>query len=199
MGYVYLTVANLERQIEFYRQYIGLKLHWRKDATAGLGAGGEDLLRMTESRGARRFRATTGLYHFALLMPENILLVHVDADFWKTVVYRRFTFDPAAPGAILLFAAGNRDHYRFSMHLTAERQIEEFVAGKGVLKLWVRDRKDNHWGDTLYIATACGHFCGVGLLGATPRPAAAAATRPRIKPGPAIYGPGGQPFGTNER
>jgi len=71
MGYVYLTVANLERQIEFYRQYIGLKLHWRKDATAGLGAGGEDLLLMTESRGARRFRATTGLYHFALLMPDR--------------------------------------------------------------------------------------------------------------------------------
>ena len=71
MGYVHLTVANLDRQIEFYRQFIGLKLHWRKDSSAGLGVGGEDLLRLTESRGARRYRSTTGLYHFALLMSDR--------------------------------------------------------------------------------------------------------------------------------
>ena len=71
MGHVHLTVANLDRQIEFYQQFIGLKKHWRKDSTAGLGVGGEDLLRLTESRNARRIRGTTGLYHFALLMPDR--------------------------------------------------------------------------------------------------------------------------------
>ena len=71
MGHVHLTVANLDRQIEFYQQFIGLKQHWRKDSTAGLGVGGEDLLRLTESRSARRIRGTTGLYHFALLMPDR--------------------------------------------------------------------------------------------------------------------------------
>jgi catechol 2,3-dioxygenase len=71
MGYVHLTVANLARQIEFYQKLIGLKLHWHKDATAGLGVGGEDLLVMSESRSAHRYRGTTGLYHFALLMPDR--------------------------------------------------------------------------------------------------------------------------------
>jgi catechol 2,3-dioxygenase len=71
MGHVHLTVANLERQIEFYQQFIGLKQHWRKDSTAGMGVGGEDLLRLSESRSARRYRGTTGLYHFALLMPDR--------------------------------------------------------------------------------------------------------------------------------
>jgi catechol 2,3-dioxygenase len=71
IGYVHLNVADLDRQITFYQQVIGLQLHWREGATAGLGAGNEDLLRMTEVRGARRTRGTTGLYHFAVLLPSR--------------------------------------------------------------------------------------------------------------------------------
>ena len=77
MGHVHLTVASLDRQIEFYRQFIGLKLHRRTASTAVLGAGGEDLLRLTESPGARRYRSTTGLYHFALLVPDRRELARV--------------------------------------------------------------------------------------------------------------------------
>lgn len=70
-GYVHLTVADLDRQIAFYQEMIGLKLHWREGATAGLGVGKEDVLRLTEVRGARRYRNTTGLYHFAILLPDR--------------------------------------------------------------------------------------------------------------------------------
>src|SRR5438093_7669386 len=70
-GHVHLTVADLERQLHFYRTVIGLQLHWRKPTVAGLGAGGPDLLRLTEVRGARRYRGTTGLYHFAILLPDR--------------------------------------------------------------------------------------------------------------------------------
>jgi catechol 2,3-dioxygenase len=70
-GHVHLTVADLEVQIKFYEQVIGLKLHWRKDQSAGLGVGDEDLLRLTEVRGARRFPNTTGMYHFAILLPNR--------------------------------------------------------------------------------------------------------------------------------
>ena len=77
MGLVHLTVAGLERQMEFYRQVIGLQLHWREGASAGLGAGGEDLLRLTEVRDARRYRHTTGIYHFALLLPDRRALARV--------------------------------------------------------------------------------------------------------------------------
>jgi catechol 2,3-dioxygenase len=71
IGRVHLTVADLDRQIEFYRQVLGMRLHWRQDREAGLGAGGQDLLRLTEFPGARRVRGTTGLYHFALLLPNR--------------------------------------------------------------------------------------------------------------------------------
>src|SRR6266487_2608128 len=66
LGHVHLTVAELERQLAFYQEVLGFTLHWRAGATAGLGAGEEDLLRLTEVRGAQRMRHTTGLYHFAL-------------------------------------------------------------------------------------------------------------------------------------
>ncbi len=71
IGQVYLSVADLDRQVAFYQQVIGLQLQWREGATAGLGTGGEDLLRMTEVGGARRMRGTTGLYHFAILLPSR--------------------------------------------------------------------------------------------------------------------------------
>ena len=71
LGHVHLTVADLERQLAFYQNVLGLRLHWREGAKAGLGAGKEDLLRLTEVRGARRMRRTTGLYHFALEYPSR--------------------------------------------------------------------------------------------------------------------------------
>lgn len=71
IGHVSLTVANLDRQIDFYQQVIGLQLHGRSGNTASLGVGGPDLLRLTEVPGAGRRRGTTGIYHFAILLPDR--------------------------------------------------------------------------------------------------------------------------------
>ena len=71
LGLVSLTVANLENQILFYTQALGFKLHWRNGNKAGLGAGGVDLLNLTEQPGLKRYRGVTGLYHFAVLFPSR--------------------------------------------------------------------------------------------------------------------------------
>lgn len=71
IGYVSLRVANLENQITFYQQALGFQLHWREGNQAGLGAGGTDLLRLTEEPNLKRYRGTTGLYHFAILFPNR--------------------------------------------------------------------------------------------------------------------------------
>ena len=71
IGYVSLTVANLDRQVEFYQKVIGLQLLQRDGATASLGTSQAELLRLTEVKGAGRVRGTTGLYHFAILLPNR--------------------------------------------------------------------------------------------------------------------------------
>jgi catechol 2,3-dioxygenase len=71
IGAVALKVANLDAEIAFYQQALGFIQHWRDGSAAGLGAGGADLLRLVEEPGLRRYRRTTGLYHFAVLFPDQ--------------------------------------------------------------------------------------------------------------------------------
>ncbi len=71
IGHVSLTVASLENQILFYQQALGFQLHWREGNKAGLGAGGVDLLRLTEEPNLKKYRGVTGLYHFAVLFPNR--------------------------------------------------------------------------------------------------------------------------------
>ncbi len=71
MGEVHLTVADLARSLEWYRDAIGLRVRTEEDGTARLGAGGEDLLVLREVPGARPADRHTGLYHFALLLPSR--------------------------------------------------------------------------------------------------------------------------------
>src|SRR3954467_13886986 len=69
---VTLTVADLGRSVEYYENSIGLGVTSRENGTARLGVPGLDLLVLEEQPGARPGRGTnTGLFHFALLMPER--------------------------------------------------------------------------------------------------------------------------------
>jgi catechol 2,3-dioxygenase len=71
VGPVHLSVADLDRSIGYYEQAIGLRMHAREDGTAALGTGGEELLVLREEPGARAATGYSGLYHFALLVPER--------------------------------------------------------------------------------------------------------------------------------
>jgi catechol 2,3-dioxygenase len=71
MGAVHLTVADLGRSIRYYEAQIGLEVVARDDGVATLGTGGRGLLVLTELPGAPPAHGHTGLYHFALLVPER--------------------------------------------------------------------------------------------------------------------------------
>lgn len=71
IGSVALAVADMENQILFYEKALGFKLHWRKEKQAGLGAGGTDLLVLTQAPNLKKYRGVTGLYHFAVLFPNR--------------------------------------------------------------------------------------------------------------------------------
>src|SRR4051812_44072347 len=71
MGAVELTVADLERSLGYYRTAIGLGVREDGAGRMSLGTGERELLVLVEEPGAQPDRGHTGLYHFALLVPER--------------------------------------------------------------------------------------------------------------------------------
>src|SRR6476659_5635017 len=71
MGPVELTVADLERSLDYYRTAIGLGVLSENGGEASLGAGETELLRLVEEPGAAPSRGYSGLFHLALLLPDR--------------------------------------------------------------------------------------------------------------------------------
>jgi catechol 2,3-dioxygenase len=71
VGAVHLTVSDLGRSLDYYRGAVGLAVLEKGPGRASLGADGRELLALVEERGARPAAGYTGLYHFALLVPER--------------------------------------------------------------------------------------------------------------------------------
>jgi catechol 2,3-dioxygenase len=72
LGLVALTVTDLARSADFYRNVLGFSIMEEGKDKMVLGAGGKPLLSLTEKAGAPPAQATaTGLYHFAILVPTR--------------------------------------------------------------------------------------------------------------------------------
>src|SRR5215210_8758126 len=79
IGHVHLKVADLDRALKFYRDILGFEVAQRYGAQAVfLSAGGYHHhlgLNTWESRGGPApAPGTTGLYHFAILLPNRLEL-----------------------------------------------------------------------------------------------------------------------------
>jgi catechol 2,3-dioxygenase len=76
IGAVHLTVSDLERSLRFYGDALGFQLLERQDHTATLAADSvTPLLALTGQPDARPKPArSTGLYHFAILVPTRLEL-----------------------------------------------------------------------------------------------------------------------------
>ena len=71
IGEVHLTVTNLDNALKFYRDQLGFSLLSQAGGQALLGAGSAGLLRLFENTAARQVKGVTGLYHFAVLLPDR--------------------------------------------------------------------------------------------------------------------------------
>jgi catechol 2,3-dioxygenase len=71
VGPVSLTVTRLERSLAFYRDVVGLQVLDRGTGRALLGASGKTLVVLVEDSRARSAAGYSGLYHFALLLPQR--------------------------------------------------------------------------------------------------------------------------------
>ncbi|MFD1647506.1 VOC family protein [Haloarchaeobius litoreus] len=71
-GRVALAVSDLDRQVEFYRDVVGLDVTARGDDNVTLGTPAEPLLELQAAPDAsERGQTETGLYHVALLFPSR--------------------------------------------------------------------------------------------------------------------------------
>ncbi len=85
VGQVDLNVENLERALAFYQEVIGFKVLERTESTAKLTADGKTaLLSIEQPDNVEPIQGkTTGLYHFALLLPERSDLARIVQHFAK--------------------------------------------------------------------------------------------------------------------
>jgi catechol 2,3-dioxygenase len=72
LGPITIRVADLERSIRFYEKVIGLSSARQEGRHAALSVAGEPpLIHLKETPGARQVTRTSGLYHFAVLLPTR--------------------------------------------------------------------------------------------------------------------------------
>lgn len=71
LGYVHLTIADMDRSLSFYQDVLGFQFHHQEENESYLGVGDEILLVLTEVSGAEYVPRRTGLYHFAILTPSR--------------------------------------------------------------------------------------------------------------------------------
>jgi hypothetical protein len=92
--------------------------------------------------------------HFNLQQAEGMLTVEIDADYRKTWVHELLTTPVGSPCSLPLFQGTPQEHLAISKHPTAQTKTEEFIAGKGLVVRWERQKRQNHWFDALYTACA---------------------------------------------
>jgi phage terminase large subunit GpA-like protein len=87
----------------------------------------------------------------------GVMLVHMNADHWKSELHQRLLMPADEPLSVTLYqAASFAEHSEFCKHLTAEKQVEKFVEGRGEIVVWERTDRNNHWLDATYSAVCAG-------------------------------------------
>ena len=133
-------------------------------------------------------------FHIAWVPTARANLVEIDVDHWKSFVHARISVPINGSGALTLFDEPSRlNHLAFAKHLTAERQVEEFVEGRGGVIRWEVIRENNHWLDALTMAAAAGYLMGMRVGGVKPTVKKAEEQKPSLTT------PDGRPYLVTER
>jgi catechol 2,3-dioxygenase len=120
MGLVELSVADLDRSLEYWPRAIGLRVLSRENGTAELGAD-TPLLRFVEEPGATPADGFTGLYHVALLVPDRASLGRFLTHVARERIPLEGLSDHAVSEAVYL-----RDPDRHGIEVYADRPREQW-------------------------------------------------------------------------
>jgi phage terminase large subunit GpA-like protein len=157
---------------EFIREPLTDNRRWRP--TQGVGAGQFLGTRYSQPRTKTSLIVKIGQgYHFARRPAHRATVVEISSDHWKSEVHSRLSVPyergaAAHPGALVLFGGKEyapKEHFQIAKHWTAEKQVTEFVPGKGEQVKWTREgTRPNHLLDASYLATAAAWDCGLRTL-----------------------------------
>lgn len=106
-------------------------------------------------------------WHIAELKDDRIHLVEIDADEAKSTLHTRLNCDVNAAGAMTMFHIDRNDleamegRRTYVRHLTAEKSVTEFKAGRGTITRWTKVRQANHYLDSTALALIGGSIDGV--------------------------------------
>src|SRR4051812_45261741 len=126
MGPVELSVADLERSLEYWRDTVGLRVLARENGRASLGTDSE-LVVLVEEQGARPDTGHTGLYHVALLLPDRPSLARWLAHAARDRVELTGLSDHAVSEAIYL---RDPDHRGIEIYADRPRELWEGRVGE---------------------------------------------------------------------
>jgi catechol 2,3-dioxygenase len=163
IGAVHLTISDLDRSIRFYEAHLGFLVQRRDQRTAWLGAGGADLLVLAQSHKAPRVRGTTGLYHFAILVPTRADLARALRRLVWTETVMQGAADHGVSEALYL---ADEDGNGIEIYRDRPRSEWPFVAGQLQMGadpvdldelLAAAEGAPEHPGSGLAAATVIGH------------------------------------------
>jgi catechol 2,3-dioxygenase len=121
MGAVELTVADLDRTLDYWQREIGLRVLEQGDGRVSLGTD-TPVLRFVEEPGARPDTGHTGLYHVALLVPDRPSLARWLAHAARDRVSLTGLSDHAVSEAIYL---RDPDHHGIEIYADRPRELWE--------------------------------------------------------------------------
>lgn len=138
----------------------------------GYGEGQSRIGRYVSPRGKSHDIVYIGREYYIARLRRNgklvhgVLLVHINGDHWKSELHQGLSLPSDQPGAISLFDSPDQfEHSEYAAHITAEKQVEKFIPGRGTVIVWERLSRDNHLLDAGYYATAACDFVLAGIDG----------------------------------
>jgi len=149
---VYQFCETVNRQLGFSRG------GGRYRPTKGYGEGQQRMSRYTAPRTkSADIRYIGQELHYSWICHAGVFLVHINSDYWKSVLHNGLAVPAGEPNSIVLYdGATKHEHDDFSMEVTAEVQKEKWIDGKGAAIVWERVRRANHKLDAGYSALAAG-------------------------------------------
>jgi catechol 2,3-dioxygenase len=126
MGPVELSVADLERSLDYWQRTVGLRLLERENGTASLGTDAE-LVSLTEEPGAQPDLGHTGLFHVALLVPDRPSLARWLAHASREGAQLTGLSDHAVSEAIYM---RDPDHHGIEIYADRPRALWEGEVGR---------------------------------------------------------------------